>query len=141
MALDYYKIVKPLAVFGIILALYLLYEYLSPVHKSLCYVNSYINCEASTKGPLANTLGIPTAIWGLTGYIIILISALKKWPKLLFGMATFGLFFCLRITFLEIFVVKALCPVCLACQLDMIALFILGWLLNFGGFSKFLARG
>ncbi len=127
--MDWYKVSMYLALFGIVLALYLFYEYLAPVHRSLCYVNSTINCEASTKGPLAHTLGIPTALWGLTGYVIILISSLKKWPRLLWGMATFGLLFCLRITFLEIFVVKAICPVCLACQIDMLALFTLGFLL------------
>ncbi len=129
MKLNYYKIIAPLAVFGMLLAIYLFYEYLAPVHKSLCYVNSLINCEASTKGPLANTLGIPTALYGLAGYTVILIAALKKWPKLLFATATFGLLFCLRITYLEIFVIKAICPVCIGCQLDMIALFIFGFLL------------
>lgn len=124
--MNYPKIIAPLAIFGVLLALYLFYEYLAPVHPTLCYVNSYINCEASTKGPLANTLGIPTALWGLTGYLVILISALKKWRRLLLATATFGLLFCLRITYLEIFVVRALCPVCLMCQLDMIALFIFG---------------
>lgn len=125
-----YKATTILSVIGIGLALYLLYEYFSPPHQSLCYVNSYINCEASTKGELANTLGIPTALYGLVGYTIILISALKKWPKLLFGMAAFGLLFCLRITFLEVFVINALCPVCLACQAIMIIIFILGYKLN-----------
>lgn len=129
MKLNYYKIIAPLAVFGMLLALYLLYEYFAPVHKSICYVNSYVNCEASTKGALANTLGIPTPLYGLIGYTIILISALKKWRRLLFGVATFGLLFCLRITYLEIFVVKAICPVCVGCQLDMIAIFIFGFLL------------
>jgi uncharacterized membrane protein len=141
MTLNYYKIIRPLAILGIGLALYLLYEYLAPGHKSLCYVNAYVNCEASTKGLLANTLGLPTAVWGLVGYIFILLAAIRKWPRVVLGMATFGLLFCLRITFLEIFVVKALCPVCLTCQLDMIALFVLGCLLNSAGFSKFWARG
>ncbi len=124
--IDLFKIVVPLALIGIGLALYLLYEYFAPPHQSLCYINSYINCEASTKGSLANTLGIPTAIFGLTGYIIILIAALKRWRRVLLGMATFGLLFCLRITFLELFVINAICPVCLACQTVMIILFILG---------------
>ncbi|MBI4990575.1 vitamin K epoxide reductase family protein [Candidatus Gottesmanbacteria bacterium] len=124
--IDLYKIIIPLALVGIGLALYLLYEYLAPPHQSLCYINAQINCEASTKGALANTLGIPTALWGLTGYIMILISAIRKWRRVLFGVVTFGLLFCLRITFLELFVVNAICPVCLACQTVMIILFILG---------------
>lgn len=125
-----YKVITILSVIGIGLALYLTNEYFAPPHQSICYINSYINCEASTKGELAKTLGIPTALYGLTGYFIILIASLKKWPKLLFGMATFGLLFCLRITFLEVFVINALCPVCLTCQAIMIVIFILGYKLN-----------
>lgn len=127
MKLNYYKIITPLAVVGIGLAIYLLYEYFSPPHQSLCYINTAINCEASTKGPLANTLGIPTALYGLIGYTIILLSAIKKWPRLLLAMAAFGLVFCLRITYLELFVIKAICPVCIACQLIMIAIFLMAW--------------
>ena len=120
-----YKAVMILASIGIALAIYLLYEYIALPTFSPCYINSYINCEASTKGPLANTFGIPTALYGLTGYFLILIGALRRKPKLIFGMATFGLLFCLRITFLEFFVVKAICPVCMACQVDMLITFIL----------------
>ncbi len=125
---NYFAYTGYLAIIGIFLALYLLYEYLAPPHNSLCYINSYINCEASTKGPLANTLGIPTALYGLLGYTVILISSIKKWSKLLLATAIFGLLFCLRITILEIFVVKAICPVCIACQIVMLIIFILSLL-------------
>lgn len=110
---------------GIGLALYLLYEAFAPAHRSLCYVNATINCEASTRGALAYTLGIPTALYGLTGYAVILLSAIFKKRKLLIGMVTFGLLFCLRITILEVFVINAICPVCLLCQMNMLILFIL----------------
>ncbi len=120
-----------LACLGIVLALYLLYQYYTPPHKSLCHINSYINCEASTKGSLSNTLGIPTGLWGLTGYIAILISAIKKWKRLLIGMTAFGFLFCLRITILELFFVKTICPVCIACQIDMLAVFILSISLSY----------
>lgn len=128
--INYFTLVKILAIIGIGLATYLFSEYLTPAHRSPCYINSTINCLASTKGELANTLGIPTALYGLTGYLIILVAAMKKWRRVILGMATFGLLFCLRITFLEIFIIKVICPVCLLCQLDMIILFILGLIIN-----------
>lgn len=118
-----------LSIIGIGLALYLLYQYYAPAHDSLCYINSTINCDASTKGELANTLGIPTAFFGLVGYILILIASLKEWKRVVLGIATFGLLFCLRITFLELFVIKAICPVCILCQINMVAIFILGIIL------------
>ncbi|MBI4099892.1 vitamin K epoxide reductase family protein [Candidatus Microgenomates bacterium] len=125
-----YRWTSYLALVGVGLAIYLLYEYLAPVHQSICYLNSTINCEATTKGVLSNTLGVPTPLWGLTGYLVIFFAALRRMPRLLFGMATFGLLFCLRITYLEVFVIKVICPVCVLCQLVMIAVFLLGLKVN-----------
>lgn len=127
-----YKLVMYLAAVGVGLAIYLLYEYLAPAHQSLCYLNSSINCEATTKGVLSNTLGIPTPLWGLTGYLVIFFAAWKKMPKLLLGMATFGLLFCLRISYLEIFVIKVICPVCVLCQIIMLVEFLLSLLIYKG---------
>lgn len=120
-----YKIIALLAAIGIGLASYLLYETLAPVHISPCYINASVNCEASTKGSLSTLFGIPVAIYGLAGYIFILLAALKKWRRVVFGVSLFGLIFCLRITILEVFALKVICPVCLACQINMILLFLL----------------
>lgn len=124
--LNLYKIITLLAIFGIGLALYLLYESFAPAHKSLCYINSTINCEASTKGPLSTLFGIPTPLYGLVGFIFILLGVKQKWPKLITGMAAFGTLFCLRINILEIIWLNAYCPVCLTCQFVMISLLVLG---------------
>lgn len=125
MKTNYFTIINILSIIGIFLASYLLYQYFAPAHKSLCYVNATINCEASSKGVLANTLGIPTGLYGLAGYFLILISSVKKWRKMVLFMSAFGFFFCLRITILELFVIKTICPVCVLCQIDMLALFLL----------------
>jgi uncharacterized membrane protein len=126
----YFDWVKILAVVGIFLALYLLWQkFFHPAFQP-CNVNATVNCNALTSGPLQNTLGIPTAVIGLTGYIFILFGAFKKNAKLVLGMAAFGLLFCLYIAYRELFELKVICPVCIACQLDMITVFILGILLN-----------
>ncbi len=120
-----FSIIIALSILGIGFASYLLYQYYAPPHESLCYVNSYINCDASTKGPLANTLGIPTGLYGLLGYLFILIAAFKYSKKAVLGFSLFGTLFCLRITIIEIFYLKAICPICLACQINMIVLLLL----------------
>jgi uncharacterized membrane protein len=125
----YFDWVKILGVIGILLALYLLWQrFFQPAFQP-CNINSVVNCNALTSGPLQNTLGIPTALIGLTGYVFILFGAFKKNAKLVLGMATFGLLFCLYIAYRELFELKVICPVCIACQLDMITVFILGILL------------
>ena len=126
----YFDWVKILAVVGILLALFLLWErYFKPTFQP-CNINSTVNCEAVINGEVSDTLGIPTPLIGLIGYIFILFGAFKKNTKLVLGMAIFGLIFCLYIGFRELFQLHVICPVCILCQLDMITVFILGILLN-----------
>lgn len=127
-----WKVVIILSFIGILLAIYLFYNFLTKPAIESCYVNSTFNCDAVTKGPLSTLFGIPVSLIGLTGYIVILISSLIKNKILLISMATFGLVFCLYITIQEIFVLKVICPVCLLCQLDMLTVFLLSLILNFG---------
>ena len=47
-----------LAAIGLILASYLFYSYLAPTPPGWCDINSTVNCNAVTKGPLAEFLGI-----------------------------------------------------------------------------------
>lgn len=126
----YFDWIKILAVIGIFLALFLLWErYFKPTFQP-CNINATVNCDAVISGPLSNTLGIPTPLIGLFGYLIILYAAFKRSGRLVLGMAAFGLAFCLYIAYRELFQLKVICPVCIACQLDMITVFIFGCLLN-----------
>lgn len=126
----YYDWVKILAVVGLLLATYLLWQQFFKPSFQPCNINATVNCDAVIKGPVAKTLGIPTPLIGFIGYIFILYGAIKKMPKLVWGMAAFGLVFCLYIAFVELIQLKVICPVCIGCQLDMIAVFVLGYLLN-----------
>ena len=124
-----YKITKWLAVLGVFLALYLLYvQFMKPAYQH-CSINDTVNCEAVTSGVLSYTLGIPTGLYGLIGYLFILYASIKKNKKLLLGMATFGMLFCLRLTFIELFQLRVICPVCMTCQVVMLLIFIAGLLM------------
>lgn len=118
-----FLLIKILATIGIILALYLLWEQSSSSVVRPCTISSTINCDAIITGPVSKTLGIPTPLFGLTGYIIILLSAILRFKKVLLGTALFGLLFCLWIAYQEIFLLHVICPVCIACQLIMITIF------------------
>lgn len=120
-----YKYLKFLSVFGIFLAIYLFYSFIVKPANPICSINDKVNCEAVTVGPLALFLGIPVSLYGLAGYLFILLFSFFKRPKLILGMATFGMLFCLRLTILEIFYLKVYCPVCLTCQVVMLAIFLL----------------
>lgn len=113
------------ALFGVLLALYLYYEYVTQSSIGVCNINSVLNCSPVTTGSLSKLFGIPVSLIGLTGYLVIFVSTFFRKAKLAFFMATFGMLFCLRITFLEIFVEQVLCPVCMACQIVMLIEFFL----------------
>jgi len=125
-----YKIILLLSVIGIGLASYLYYNYLNKPAVEFCTINDRINCDAVTKGPISMLFGIPVSFIGLTGYVVILLSVLFKFKKVILGAAIFGMVFCLRLTYLELFKLNVICPVCLLCQLDMLSIFILAIFLN-----------
>ncbi len=118
-----YQIIKALAVIGVLLSVYLLWQQMFRPAFQPCYVNSLVNCDAVISGPVAKTLGIPTPLYGLIGYIVILFAAFKKNHKLVLGMATFGLAFCLYLAYVELFQLHVVCPVCISCQVVMISIF------------------
>jgi len=120
-----FKAVKILSVFGIILAVYLLWQQLFRPAWQPCSINSFVNCDAIVFGPVAKTLGIPTPLIGLVGYIVIFFSAVYRKKILMFSMTTFGLLFCLWIGYRELFELHVVCPVCIGCETIMIAVFLL----------------
>ena len=126
----YFDWVKILAILGIGLAVFLLWEQFFHPSFQPCNINSTVNCNAIINGLVAKTLGIPTPLVGLIGYVFILIGAFRKNAKLVLGMSSFGLAFCLYIAYRELFQLHVVCPVCILCQLDMITVFILGILLQ-----------
>ena len=125
-----FKYVLCLSAVGIILAVYLLFEQftLSPFRP--CNINSTVNCNAIISGAVSKTLGIPTPLYGLLGYIFIFFSAIYKKRRTVFAIATFGLLFCLWIAYQELFLLHVICPVCIACQIVMLSVFVIGVLLN-----------
>lgn len=123
----YTKFIRFLSVFGIGLASYLYINYLTQPVVRICTISSRVNCDAVISGEVSTTLGVPTSLYGLIGYVAILIFSLLNKKKWVFGVSLFGTLFCLRITFIEVFILKVYCPVCALCQLDMLALLILSF--------------
>lgn len=122
--------VKILAVIGLVLGTYLMWEQVSRPAWQPCNINATVNCDAVIKGEVSKTLGIPTPLYGLVGYALILIGAFIKNKKLILSMAGFGLAFCMYIAYRELFQLHVICPVCIGCQIDMIITFILAIMLN-----------
>lgn len=121
--------IKVLAVIGLILGAYLMYEQITQPVWRPCTINATVNCDAVISGPVAKTLGIPTPLYGLVGYALILFGAFIKNKKLILGMAAFGFVFCMYIAYRD-FLLRTICPVCIGCQIDMTITFVLAIMLN-----------
>jgi uncharacterized membrane protein len=120
-----YFYIKCLSLIGIILGVYLLIEQMIQSSFRPCNINNTINCDAIISGGVAKTLGIPTPLYGLIGYIIIFLSAVYKKQTLLLSTASFGLMFCLWIGYQELFLLRVICPVCILCELIMVCINIM----------------
>lgn len=121
-----FLLVKIFSFVGILLAIYLLWQQMFHPAFQPCSINARINCDAIISGSVSKTLGLPTPLYGLIGYIVIFFSAMYKKKKLLLFMATFGLLFCLWIAYQETFLLHVVCPVCILCDIIMLTLFSLG---------------
>lgn len=121
-----------LTVAGIGIASYLTYVKLFAIKP---YCAGVGDCEAVQSSPYAELFGVPVAIWGLLTYLVLLALILVKrsdWRELGHpaGMAVFlvtlvGVIFSAYLTYLEIAVIRAICPWCVASAVVMTALFIL----------------
>lgn len=128
---DLWKFTAIMSGIGILLATYLLYNFYAVKPSTICNLSASVNCDAITKGSISTFFGVPVSLVGLSGYAIILFSSLTKKKELSLFMSTFGMIFCLRLTILELFFVKVICPVCVLCQTVMLLVFLASTTLYF----------
>ena len=94
------------------------------------------DCNAVQSSPYARMFGVlPVGVLGMLGYIAILVVWLwgrlssNRWaryaPLVMFGMTLFGVLFSLYLTYLEPFVIRAVCAWCLTSAVIMTLLLLL----------------
>jgi uncharacterized membrane protein len=121
-----------LALIGLAVAAYLTYVETQSVQA---FCGPVGDCNAVQASPYARLWGIlPVGLLGAFGYIAILAawwSRHRHWgwvsnyaPIALFGMALFGTIFSVYLTYLEIFIIKAVCIWCISSAV-IIALLLL----------------
>jgi uncharacterized membrane protein len=123
------RIITVFAVIGILLACYLLFEQVTRSPFNPCNINSRVNCDAIISGSVSKTFGLPTPLFGLVGYIVILFASLFQYKKTILVTAAGGLLFCLGIAYQELFLLHVICPACILCQVDMLTVFALSLML------------
>lgn len=108
---------------GAAVAAYLAYEKLAAFTSSFCDINSYWSCSAVGGSGYAAIGPVPTAAIGLAGFLVLLGLALlafqgreqigpwsvANWILMFAGL---GALIGLGLTFLEVFVIEAICILC-----------------------------
>ena len=83
-------------------------------------------------------LGLPVALYGVVGYLLIFVVAVvalrpaalaeRRWNALLAGLSTIGVLFTAWLTYLELFVIHAICRWCVGSAVIITATWIVALL-------------
>jgi len=122
-----------LSAIGILLSLYLTYVDSGGGQAAFCSAGS--DCDVVRQSAFAKILGIPVAALGVAAYGAIFAVSLismarkKKW-LILFILSLAGFVFTLYLTYLELFVIKAICTYCVVSAVIITIIFVLVLLLK-----------
>jgi uncharacterized membrane protein len=119
-----------LNVLAIAVTTYLTYLHFKPSASTICKINEYFDCDIVNKSIYSELFGIPVSILGLLTYVLLFIvgwGLLKnKWKSKktqrqlywgIFGLTAFGTLFSGYLTYIELFVLQAVCIFCLSQQI------------------------
>lgn len=108
-----------LALAGILVSSFSLYHHFSKSKTSFCDVGQSFNCDLVNRSQYSIFHGIPVALLGILGYLLILSLATvyrekAESPFILAGVTVAGLGFALYLTYIEAFVLYTWCLLCLS---------------------------
>lgn len=120
---DLLVLVAVLALFGVADSAYLTWQWYEAANATWCDLGSYFSCSRVRESLYAAVGGIPTAVVGVAGFAILLglaVLAIRGWEMLgpwsvgrwIFRLAFLGGALGLFLTLLEVFVIQAICILC-----------------------------
>ena len=126
-----YRISVALAVLGLLVSIYMtIYKVTS--NNSMCLGSG--DCSTVNASKYSEVNGIPVAVIGVLGYAAILAVHYfenrnrffkQNGTLIIFGMALTGFLFTLWLIYVEVAILKALCPFCVTSQTAMTLIFII----------------
>jgi uncharacterized membrane protein len=126
-----YRVSLALAVLGLLVSIYMtIYKVTS--NNAMCLGSG--DCSTVNASRYSEVNGIPVAVFGVIGYLAILavhyFENRNRFFKqnstlMIFGMALTGFLFTVWLIYVEIALLKALCPFCVTSQTAMTIIFII----------------
>lgn len=133
------RLLVVLALIGLASSLTSLYIHIqmvrNPAYLSFCDVSATINCTQVYQSRYAAVAGVPVALWGSLWYIavvILLAGSAWGWSSLrenaggyVFAAATIGLGAVIYFAYTSLFLLKAVCLMCLVTYLAVAGIFLI----------------
>lgn len=106
------------AVAGVAVSSVSLYEHFATSTTSFCNFSDSFNCDLVNRSQYSTVLGVPVALVGIVGYLLLTTLAtayrnLLQTPLLLLIASVIGLGFALYLAYVEKFLLGAWCFLCL----------------------------
>jgi uncharacterized membrane protein len=110
--------IAAVAAAGILVSSFSLYHHVSKSATSFCTFGESFNCDLVNRSQYSTLLGVPVALIGILGYLLILVLATvyrekAETPTMLLIASFGGLGFSCYLTYVEGFVLQAWCILCL----------------------------
>lgn len=109
-------LIMVLCICGIALSAASLHSHYATSATEYCDLNQMFNCDIVNRSKFSELFGVPVALVGLLGYLVLLgISAKKKrvLDLLRFLMSLVGLVFAFYLAYIEEFVLRTWCLLCI----------------------------
>jgi uncharacterized membrane protein len=119
------------SIVGLIDSLYLTWEKLSG-NPALC-IQGLGDCYSVNTSVYSEIFGIPVAIFGAVAYLLILVSLLletrytffeENSPLIVFAITLIGTLFSAYLTYIELGVLRKICPFCVVSAITMLVLLV-----------------
>ncbi|MBZ0293975.1 MAG: vitamin K epoxide reductase family protein [Anaerolineae bacterium] len=123
-------------VIGLVISGYLSYTKLTNTSVA-CVESGAFNCDLVSSSAYSRFMGIEVAYLGFASYLLIgalilledRIGFLQSFgPALVFGITLFGFLFSMWLVYAQVVLLQALCPWCLAHELNITLLFVVSLL-------------
>ncbi|MFN8401432.1 MAG: vitamin K epoxide reductase family protein [Anaerolineales bacterium] len=126
-----YRVMIALVIIGLAVSVYMTIYKISG-NDGMCLGSG--DCSTVNASRFSEVNGIPVAVFGIVGYAAILIVLFyenkheffkKNGTLLTFGMSLTGFLFTLWLVYVELVLLKAICPFCVTSQVSMTIIFII----------------
>ena len=119
-----------LAILGVAVSSVSLYHHFSNSKTSFCDIGQSFNCDLVNRSQYSSFAGVPVALLGIVGYLLILAFATlyrgkAETPLILMIASLAGLGFALYLTYIEARVLYTWCILCLSSLATIAAISVL----------------